>query len=574
MSYCLNIACAQPANDLTDQFCRTCGDRLRLKERYRSLKVLGKGGFGRTFLAVDEDIPSKPKCVIKQLYFQNTDDDYRKKAIALFQQEAVRLDELGQHPQIPQLLAHFTQNDNLYLVQEFVNGPTLRQYQQQKGCLTEQQIWQLLNDLLPVLQFIHQRRVIHRDIKPDNIIYSRKINKPVLIDFGVAKVATETNWMRTGTVIGSPEFMAPEQARGKTVPATDLYSLGVTCLALMTTVCPLDMYDIADDRWVWRDFLKDGQGVSDRLGTILDTLLKTALNQRYPSAQSVIEAITNTNNQPTIIPNSPTPQLPNSPTPKLPPPNSFPPAPSLAFPNPLAHTPDPPPDAPLIPPAPPFPNNLGQTILPNAPASSPTAPTAPEQPPAPKSAPAAPAPLPPLTPLPPPSPAATSSQSKPLFKRLINHFKPQEPKGKIVVDGLDYTPLQYLLSSGKWLEADQLTHELMGLAIGKTRHHYFKRQDILDLPCADIAMLNRLWHTHSKGRFGFMIQLQLFQAVEADYAAFCHQVRWPVHRTTAKNYLTPSLSAVPGHLPSRRWAAGSSWWSHMEWLLERWTSCS
>ena len=142
------------------------------------------------------------------------------------------------------------------------------------------------------------------------------------------------------------------------------------------------------------------------------------------------------------------------------------------------------------------------------------------------------------------------------------------------MDGLDYTPLQRYLSQGKWLEADDMTHQLMGLAISKSHHHYFQRQDILDLPCADIAMLNQLWQTHSKGRFGFMVQLQLFTALETDYAAFCHQVAWPVHRTTHHDYLTPTLSAVPGHFPSRRWAAGSHWWSHMEWLQERWSVCS
>ncbi|NEP76491.1 GUN4 domain-containing protein, partial [Okeania sp. SIO2G5] len=165
-------------------------------------------------------------------------------------------------------------------------------------------------------------------------------------------------------------------------------------------------------------------------------------------------------------------------------------------------------------------------------------------------------------------------QSSPLFKRIINRLKPQEPQGKVVVDGLDYTPLQTYLSQGKWIAADEMTHQLMGLAIGKTQHHYFQRQDILDLPCADIAMLNRLWHAYSKGQFGFMVQLQLFMTLEADYAAFCHQVGWPVHRTTNHRYLVPNLRAAPGHFPSRRWAAGSNWWAHMEWLQERWQTCS
>lgn len=156
----------------------------------------------------------------------------------------------------------------------------------------------------------------------------------------------------------------------------------------------------------------------------------------------------------------------------------------------------------------------------------------------------------------------------------MNRFKSPEPQHKIMVDGLDYTPLQQYLSQGQWLDADQLTHELMGLAIGQTHRHYFKRQDILDLPCADMAMLNRLWQTYSKGRFGFMVQLQLFVAMEEDYGAFCRQVGWPVHRSANHGYLNPKLTATPGHFPSRRWAGGTNWWQHMEWLQERWMACS
>ncbi|NEP41588.1 MAG: protein kinase, partial [Okeania sp. SIO2H7] len=168
MSYCLNPQCQNPQNREGLQFCEACGAKLLLRERYRAIKPLGRGGFGKTFLAVDEDKPSKPPCVIKQFLPQVANND--RKAAELFQQEAVRLDQLGKHPQIPDLLAHFQQDSNQYLVQEYIDGPNLAQQLAQTGPFKESQIKELLEDLLPVLDFIHQHKVIHRDIKPANII--------------------------------------------------------------------------------------------------------------------------------------------------------------------------------------------------------------------------------------------------------------------------------------------------------------------------------------------------------------------------------------------------------------------
>lgn len=289
MSYCLVPGCFHPQNPNTNRICQSCGTKLLLKERYRAVLPLGRGGFGRTFLAIDEDIPSKPQCVIKQLYLTDASRSLYNKAVLLFQQEAVRLDELGKHPQIPSLLAHFEQNRLLYLVQEWIDGQTLAEEVAQQGALNELQIWELLRDLLPTLKFIHDRQVIHRDLKPANIMRRQQDKKLVLIDFGIAKVVSEMTLAQTGTVIGSPEYMAPEQTRGKAVPASDLYSLGVVCIRLLTDVSPFDLFDVSSHRWAWRDALPPGKRVSKRLGDILDKLLHSALNDRYPSADAVLQ---------------------------------------------------------------------------------------------------------------------------------------------------------------------------------------------------------------------------------------------------------------------------------------------
>ncbi|WP_427162780.1 protein kinase domain-containing protein [Aliinostoc sp. HNIBRCY26] len=287
MSYCLNPRCPKPENSDDVKFCLSCGSKLLLKERYRAIKPIGQGGFGRTFLAVDEDKPSKPHCVIKQFYPQAQGTNTVQKAVELFTQEAVQLDELGKHPQIPELLAYFTQEDRQYLVQEFINGANLAQELANKGAFNETQIRQLLSDLLNVLQFCHARQVIHRDIKPENIILRSSDHKLVLVDFGAAKSATGTALNRTGTSIGSPEYVAPEQMRGRATFASDIYSLGATCIHLLTGRSPFDSYDTNNDTWLWQQYLK--VPISNSLTNILNKMLASIPARRYQTVDAVLQ---------------------------------------------------------------------------------------------------------------------------------------------------------------------------------------------------------------------------------------------------------------------------------------------
>ncbi|MEH2250295.1 serine/threonine-protein kinase [Nostoc sp.] len=256
-----------------------------LQERYRLLKLIGQGGFCKTFLAVDEgQFPPVP-CIVQEFLLKN---ETSKK----FEQKAQQLEELGNHPQIPALLAYFQQDGHFYLVQEFIAGTNLAQVVEEEGAFNETQIWQLLEDVLPVFQFISDRHIIHRDIKPDNIIRRSPITKKgdlVLVDFTTAKIVTEIDRLTSQTSIGSPEYAAPEQARGKAVFASDLYSLGVTCIYLLTQIPPFDLFDIANDCWVWQQYLTTK--VSDRLAQILDKLLQNAINRRFQSADEVMQAM-------------------------------------------------------------------------------------------------------------------------------------------------------------------------------------------------------------------------------------------------------------------------------------------
>ncbi|MDZ7968696.1 MAG: serine/threonine-protein kinase [Nostoc sp. DedSLP03] len=265
-----------------------------LQERYRLIKQIGKGGFSKTFLAVDEgEFPPIP-CVIQEL-----SQEYETSIT--FEQKAQKLEELGKHRQIPALLTYFQQDGHFYLVQEFIAGINLAQVVEEEGAFNETQVWQLLEDVLPVLQFISDRHIIHRDIKPQNIIRRCPItNKAdfVIVDFSTAKIVTEIDRLTSETSIGSPEYAAPEQTKGKAVFASDLYSLGVTCIYLLTQISPFDLFDIANDCWVWQQYLTTKVGdvwrqdsKSLRLAQILDKLLQNAVNHRFQSADAVMQAM-------------------------------------------------------------------------------------------------------------------------------------------------------------------------------------------------------------------------------------------------------------------------------------------
>lgn len=302
MSYCINPACPAPAKNSSDtNFCMSCGAQLFLKDRYRAQQLIGQGGFGRTFKAVDEYQSNQPLCVIKQFTFGNNNPNIRQTALKLFYEEAKHLESLGKHDRIPELFAYFDIEGQPYLVQQFIDGQDLEKELATEGRFNQHQIRELLLSLLPVLDFLHHHSppVIHRDLKPANIVRRRSDRELVLVDFGAAKQATQTMLAKTGTTIGSPEYVAPEQVRGKPTFASDIYSLGVTCIFLLTQVSPFDLFDLSQDDWVWRDYLVDNP-VDDRLGKVLDKMITNALSQRYQSAAAVLAALTEDNRAQTL----------------------------------------------------------------------------------------------------------------------------------------------------------------------------------------------------------------------------------------------------------------------------------
>ena len=292
MICCLNPDCSQPINPDDNEFCQSCRTPLipLLINRFRVLRVLSNiGGFGRTYLAEDSQKLNEI-CVIKQLAPKQSGTYALKKATELFIEEAKRLQDLGEHPQIPTLFAYFEDNGFLYLVQQFIKGENLLDELAQKGKYKETQIRELLLDLLPSLKFIHERQVIHRDIKPQNIMRRASDGKLVLIDFGASKQLTTTVHTQIGTQIGSYGYSPLEQIQlGEAYPASDLFALGATCFHLLTGVHPFNLWTINGFSWVnnWRQHLPSS--VSQELGQVLDKLLKIEIQERYQSADKVIK---------------------------------------------------------------------------------------------------------------------------------------------------------------------------------------------------------------------------------------------------------------------------------------------
>lgn len=274
-----------------------------LAGRYKIVKPLGGGGFGQTFLARDLQLPNQPACVVKQLKLQLLKPQELAIAKRLFESEAKTLHDLGVHDQIPRLFAHFEQNGEFYLVQEFVEGQTLeseigagKQWQQAK-------LISSLYDILQVLAFVHSCQVIHRDIKPANLIRRRSDRKIVLIDFGAVKAMNpdslehfmlDENQTRS-VVVGSLVYMPNEQLAGQPKFCSDVYALGIMCLQAFTG---LSFRELPKDKQTneYSCALACAQvniKINLGLAAIIDKMVRYDYRQRYYDATEALLALDN-----------------------------------------------------------------------------------------------------------------------------------------------------------------------------------------------------------------------------------------------------------------------------------------
>ncbi|MEH2165478.1 MAG: serine/threonine-protein kinase [Nostoc sp.] len=264
-----------------------------LDGRYQVLQILGGGGFGQTYIAQDTHRPGFPKCVVKHLKPVTRTPQFLETARRLFTSEAETLEQLGNHDQIPRLLAYFEDNQEFFLVQEFIEGQTLKAELFPNQRWTEDRVIQLLQQVLGILEFIHSHNVIHRDIKPDNIIRRQQDSKLVLIDFGAVKqVQTQllTISGHTGAtiIIGTPGYMSTEQAQGKPRPNSDIYSLGIIGIQSLTGLHPINFEEDPDTGEIsWQH----QANVSSELASVLSKMVLHHFKQRYQSAAEVLRVL-------------------------------------------------------------------------------------------------------------------------------------------------------------------------------------------------------------------------------------------------------------------------------------------
>ena len=283
-----------------------------LDGRYKILQVLGAGGFGETYLAHDIRRPGKPLCVVKRLKTISTDTNFLLTARRLFKSEAETQEKLGHHLQIPRLLAYFEENKEFYLVQDYIKGQTLHQELKTGELWQEDKVIQLLQEILPILKFVHNQGVIHRDIKPDNIIRGEQNKKLYLLDFGAVKQinvdAVNASHTANYTVaIGTPGYMASEQARGQPRPSSDIYSLGIIAVQALTGIKASDFqYDKDTGEIIW----EHQATASLELKAIISRMVADHFRDRYFSTSAVLEDLAQL--PPTrVIPQSPTPIVTN-----------------------------------------------------------------------------------------------------------------------------------------------------------------------------------------------------------------------------------------------------------------------
>jgi serine/threonine-protein kinase len=323
-----NIYCSQGhQNPSGSRFCLQCGDRIgsvptsgnqgiqagqTLGDRYIIIRQIGQGGFGKTYLAEDLN-RFREACVLKEFSPQVQTPYIVQKAEELFQREASVLYKL-QHPQIPRfrelLRINLQGKESLFLVQDYIDGETynslLNNRQKQGLKFTETEIRQLLQQILPVLEYIHSLGVIHRDISPDNLMLRSSDKLPVLIDFGGVKQVAATvasQYYQTGaitsptngTLLGKIGFAPPEQMQtGMVSTHSDLYALAVTVLVLLTGKQPQELIDTYNFTWQWRREIR----LSSALGEIIDKMLSPiasdaygGLHQRYQTARQVLQVL-------------------------------------------------------------------------------------------------------------------------------------------------------------------------------------------------------------------------------------------------------------------------------------------
>lgn len=205
-----------------------------VSERYKLLKYIGGGGMSSVYLA--QDIILDQKVAIKIINIPHVDVE---RAVQRFQREVQNATTLS-HPNIVKVLDVDEDERHYYLVMEYVEGPTLHEYIQQHGPLSPEEAVFFTKQILRGIEHAHSYRIVHRDIKPQNILMTD--NKELKIsDFGIARALSETAMTQTNHIMGSVHYLSPEQAKGiRTDESSDIYSIGIVLFEMLTGHPPFE----------------------------------------------------------------------------------------------------------------------------------------------------------------------------------------------------------------------------------------------------------------------------------------------------------------------------------------------
>ena len=205
-----------------------------LGERYRIIDTLGEGGMANVYLAEDIILQRKVAVKILRLDLQN-----EPQTQARFQREALATSELS-HPNIVSVLDVGTDHGLPYMVMEYVDGPDLKEYIRQNAPLDLHEVIRIMDQILSAVALAHKHNVIHRDLKPQNILMDKRGNIKIA-DFGIAVALNHSSVTQTNSVMGSVHYMSPEQTRGGLVTKqSDIYSLGIILYELITGTVPFN----------------------------------------------------------------------------------------------------------------------------------------------------------------------------------------------------------------------------------------------------------------------------------------------------------------------------------------------
>lgn len=531
--------------------------------RYKILNPLGSGGFGETFLAEDTQFPGHPHCVVKKLKPQLENPSIWPDACRLFQREAEILSKLGNHDQIPRLLAHFEEKDHFFLVQELIIGSDLsRELIPGKQC-SEYYAVTLLNSILEVLEYVHQQGVIHRDIKPSNLMRRQQDGRIILIDFGAVKAVglqtTITHGNTAQTVsICTPGYTPNEQYSGQPKLSSDVFAVGIVGIQALTGKLPSELdKDPQTGEIIWTDHAT----VSPHLATIINKMVLYDFRHRYQNATEARAALQHLLSTQPISAPAPTSEPVVSVASNINPPSQLPTPVSAAQATPMK---------PKLPirtffaalflgllggaagavyvTARFFPTAFAPTVA-DAPSESESVGIAIEG-----------------------GPGEEFTDEIPdLDEKESEKVASDAPESISAANTpvvVDYTPLKESLTAGQWKNADQITRDLL-LSITGRAGTVLRVEDVEQIPCKDLQLINQYWEQASQGRFGFKSQAKVWQTLvgkftentnvkrnnsESALNEFVQRTRWFYLRYSnvlpyEYGELVFALNAPPGHMP-------------------------